>query len=235
MGPFNFQGPNKEKEITNGYLLTVIDCYTWWTEIILLPNISAMSVSEALDVNWFCRYPLPSKLTNDRGSQFISATFGTMLLKRRIENRPTLAYNFTGNAMCERIHKELNAGLHIYRQEKIEISLGRILEGMRSCFHRILTTIPNSIGFLRNKWNSHINYNQAQLKEEAEKSKERQRKADQKRTNGSRKKLSFLGKKVLIKRLFGEKEDDPCYGPFPVIEEVPEQNRFLVETESSRE
>ena len=84
-----------------------------------------------------------------------------------ILHKPSLVYNPTGNAICECIHRKVNAGLRIYQKENLKVALGKFQDGLRNICHKSLGTTPNNLVFSRNKRNSALQYSQAQLLKQA--------------------------------------------------------------------
>ena len=70
------------------YLLTIMDRFTRWPEVIPLKDIDTKSVARAYALNWVARFGVPDAMTSNRGSQFISELWtslsqllGTQLIK----------------------------------------------------------------------------------------------------------------------------------------------------------
>ena len=235
VGPFRYIGPTEELSHSSLNLLTIIDLCTRWVEIVVVDDTKAETVTEAFLINWIQRYPLPDRVVSDRGVQFLSSEFQKLLQSRGIKHKATLAYNPTGNATCERIHREVNSGLRIYQGMKIDLALGNIQEDLRSFTHRSLNTTPLNIVFSRNKWNAMIKYDQESLLARAEETKQKLSQTDKDKANHIRREFSFIGRKVLIKALPGEKLQNPWIGPYQVIEESPERNCLLIQVGQVRE
>ena len=93
------------------YLLTIIDRFTRWPEVIPIEDIGAETVADALIFNWFSRYGIPDTITTDRGSQFQSALFGKLLRVLGIKHQQTTAYHAQSNGLIERFHRTLKGAL----------------------------------------------------------------------------------------------------------------------------
>ena len=61
-------------------LLTCIDRFTRWPEAIPLPDISTLTVAQALVSGWISRFTIPSTVTTDRGSQFESDLWRQLMI-----------------------------------------------------------------------------------------------------------------------------------------------------------
>ena len=67
----------KDKDV---YLqaISIIDPATSWIEICSVPDVGADLVANQVELAWLTRYPLPNKITVDRGKELI-AEFKSMM------------------------------------------------------------------------------------------------------------------------------------------------------------
>ena len=93
------------------YLLTVMDRFTRWPEVVPLKDIDARSVAQAYVQNWVARFGVPDVLTSDRGPQFISELWSTMSVLLGTQLNQTTAYHPQSNGFIERLHRTLKAAL----------------------------------------------------------------------------------------------------------------------------
>nr|VZI47766.1 unnamed protein product [Spirometra erinaceieuropaei] len=98
---------------SNGYahLLTCVDRYTRWPESIPLPNVQAETIVKAFVSRWVAIFGAPSMITTDRGAQFESTLFRTLLNFLGCTSIRTTAYHPAANGMVERFHRQLNTAL----------------------------------------------------------------------------------------------------------------------------
>ena len=61
------------------YLLTCVDRFTRWPEAILLPDITALMVTQAFVSGWVAHFGTPATNTTDRSAQFESALWYELL------------------------------------------------------------------------------------------------------------------------------------------------------------
>ncbi|BHF59507.1 hypothetical protein SprV_0100246600 [Sparganum proliferum] len=98
---------------SNGYnhLLTCVDRYTRWPEAIPLPNVQAETIVKAFVSRWVVIFRAPSMITTDRGAQFESTLFQTLLNYLGCTRIRTTAYHPAANGMVERFHRQLKTAL----------------------------------------------------------------------------------------------------------------------------
>nr|VZI31062.1 unnamed protein product [Spirometra erinaceieuropaei] len=98
---------------SNGFthLLTCVDRYTRWAEAIPLPNIQAETIVKAFVSRWIAMFGAPSTVTTDRGAQFESALFQTVLNFLGCTRIRMTAYHPAANGMVERFHRQLKTAL----------------------------------------------------------------------------------------------------------------------------
>ncbi|BHF67248.1 hypothetical protein SprV_0301027400 [Sparganum proliferum] len=98
---------------SNGYthLLTCVDRYTRWPEAIPLPNVQAENIVKAFVSRWVAILGAPSMITTDRGAQFESTLFQTLLNFLGCTCIRTTAYHPAANGMVERFHRQLKTAL----------------------------------------------------------------------------------------------------------------------------
>lgn len=93
------------------YLLTLVDRFSRWPEAIPLSDITASTVAQAFLDGWVARFGVPETLTSDRGGQFESALWQSLMRRLGIRHVRTTAYHPAANGMVERLHRQLKASL----------------------------------------------------------------------------------------------------------------------------
>ena len=93
------------------YLLTIIDRFTRWPEVVPLRDIEAKTVANAYVHNWVARFCVPDQMTSDRGAQFVSELWTAMSELLGTQLNPTTAYHPQANGLIERLHRTMKAAL----------------------------------------------------------------------------------------------------------------------------
>ena len=93
------------------YLLTVVDRFTRWPEVIPIENIEASTVAEKFIETWIPRFGVPDIISSDRGLQFQSQLFANLTRSLGIHHIQTAAYNPRANGLVERFHRQLKDSL----------------------------------------------------------------------------------------------------------------------------
>ena len=106
----NLVGPLPESKGYR-YLLTVIDRFTRWPEVVPLQDIEARTVANAYVHNWVARFGVPEQMTSDRGTQFVSELWTAMSKLLGTQLNPTTAYRPQANGLIERLHRTLKASV----------------------------------------------------------------------------------------------------------------------------
>ncbi len=98
---------------SNGYsyLLTVIDRFTKWPEALPLPNIRAETITRTFLQGWVARFGTPTTVTTDRGSQFQSDLWSSLMKVLGSHRLRTTAYHPQANGFIERFHRQLKGVL----------------------------------------------------------------------------------------------------------------------------
>ena len=101
--------------VSNGYkyILTCVESFTRYPEIIPLKNQEAITVADALFNNVLCRFGFPRELISDRGANFLSEVVKRLCQLCSIRQVLTSAYHPQSNAVVERFHSTLGQCIKI--------------------------------------------------------------------------------------------------------------------------
>ena len=96
------------------YLLTIIDRYSRWLEVVPLRDIKSETIVDAFLLHWVARYGVPETLISDRGAQFESSLWKIMTRKLGIYKIHTPAYTPSMNGLIERQHRIIKDALRAH-------------------------------------------------------------------------------------------------------------------------
>ena len=90
--------------LSQGYkdLLTCVDRFTRWPEVLPIEDITAETVARALESGWIAWFGFPSTIITDRGSQFESHIWSLQTQLVGIHRQGTTAYHPAANGMVEK-------------------------------------------------------------------------------------------------------------------------------------
>jgi len=101
MGPFSLT------ESGNEWVLVIGDYFTKYKVAVPLPNITTVTVAEALVTNWICYFGVPYECHSDRGSQFQSSVFSGMCTILGIARTRTTTSRPQSDGMVENANRTL--------------------------------------------------------------------------------------------------------------------------------
>ncbi|MDA8002237.1 MAG: reverse transcriptase domain-containing protein, partial [Alphaproteobacteria bacterium] len=115
------------------YLLTCIDRFTRWPEVIPIPDTTAETVARAFISGWVSRFGTPSTVSTDRGCQFQSNLWTQLMQLLGTKRIRTTAYHPISNGLVERLHRQLKAALKAQpNRANWSNALPMVLLGMRT-------------------------------------------------------------------------------------------------------
>ena len=88
--------------------LTMIDPATGWFEIVQIPNKRADEVSNLLEQTWLTRYPWPTQIVLDRGTEFMAEVINLIENEYGIIRKCITTRNPQANSMVERAHQTIH-------------------------------------------------------------------------------------------------------------------------------
>ena len=93
------------------YLLTMVDRFTQWPDVIPIPGSTAETVAQAFVNGWVSRFGVPSTITTDRGQQFESTLWIQLMRLLGTQRIRTTAYHPIANGLVERFHHQSKGAL----------------------------------------------------------------------------------------------------------------------------
>jgi hypothetical protein len=146
----------EEAEYTS--ILSMIDAGTRWVELAPLKTVTAEEIISKFKDFWLTRYPRPTVVVSDQGTQFLSGEFQSTLTSVGIKHRSTTTYNPQANGLVERIHQFIGNAIRIRQVADWDKHLQEIAWTLRGTFHRILGCAPSHLVFGKDLVASHITY-----------------------------------------------------------------------------
>ena len=96
----------------------MIDPATGWCEICEYDDKRSITVANIVETQWLCRYPWPTQVTVDRGSEFIGQEFKDMIKNDYgIKQKLITVRNPQANAIVERVHQVLGNMVRTFELE----------------------------------------------------------------------------------------------------------------------
>jgi len=86
------------------YILTCIDHFTRWPEVIPITDITAETVARGFIQGWISRFSVPSTVTTDRGRQFESSLWSNLMQLLGCKRIRTTSYHLVANGLIECFH-----------------------------------------------------------------------------------------------------------------------------------
>ena len=153
IGPYTIKPKGQKKLIL--WCITMIDPATGWFEMRELKNKEAINVANIFEQTWLTRYPWPSEITFDRGTEFM-AEFATMVSNDYgIKKRPATTRNPQGNSILERIHSTIGNMVRTFQLSETPLDedspwdgiLASVMFATRATIHTTLQATPSQLVF----------------------------------------------------------------------------------------
>ena len=157
VGPYTIRQKGKKDPLIMR-CVTMIDPATGWFEIHEYEDKRSISVANIIEQEWFSRYPWPTQITFDRGSEFIGHAFQDMISNDYgIKKKPITVRNPQANAIVERIHQVLGNIIRTFELQENYLDeenpwkgiLSAAAFAVRSTYHTTLQKTPGQLVFGR--------------------------------------------------------------------------------------
>lgn len=96
------------------YILTCIDRFTCWPEALPMTNMTAETGALTFASGWIARFGVPSTIATDRGGQFESWLWASLLQLLGCKHLQATAYHPMVNGIIERFHHQLKGELRAH-------------------------------------------------------------------------------------------------------------------------
>ena len=202
----------------------MIDPATGWFEIHQYNDKRSITVANIAEQEWFSRYPWPTQVTYDRGSEFIGKDFQSMIKNDYgIKGKPITVRNPQANAIVERVHQVIGNIIRTFELESNYLDeddhwkgiLSATAFAVRSTFHTSLQSTPGELVFGRDMiFNIQHTANWEYIKQR----KQRIIDLNNKRDNSKRQQHVYrVGDKVLLNRGTENKYESLYIGPLDIM------------------
>ena len=134
----------------------MIDPATGWFEIHQYDDKRSITVANIAEQEWFSRYPWPTQITFDRGSEFIGKDFQHMIINDYgIKGKPITMRNPQANAIVERVNQVIGNIMRTFELEDNYLDeedpwkgiLSATAFAVRATFHTTLQQNPWASSF----------------------------------------------------------------------------------------
>ena len=155
IGPYTIRRKGQKSLICK--CVTMIDPATGWFEIHQYDDKRAITVANIAEEEWFSRYPWPTQVTFDRGSEFIGHEFKKMLNDYGVKKKPITTRNPQANAIVERVHQTIGNIIRTFELHENYLDeddpwkgiLAATAFAIRATYHTTLQKSPGQLIFGR--------------------------------------------------------------------------------------
>lgn len=138
---------------------TMIDPATGWFEIVQIKEKDAANIANVVEMTWLTRYPWPTEIIYDRGTEFMAEFAEMVESDYGILRKPCTVRNPQANSILERIHLTIGNLLRSFDLKDLEegFTFGEAFEGLlsavrfatRATVHTTLKATPMQLVFGR--------------------------------------------------------------------------------------
>ena len=156
IGPYHFKSNKVKNKDIILHAVTMIDPATGWFEIAEIPNKESHTVAETVEQVWLSRYPWPTQIVLDRGSEFMKDFTRMVKEDYGIKKKTITARNPQANSIIERVHQTIGQmirSMEVQDTENIDDPFKGILSAVcfavRATVHTTLQATPSQLVFGR--------------------------------------------------------------------------------------
>ena len=223
IGPYVIRQSGKKRLVCR--CVTMIDPATGWFEIHEYDDKRSVTVANIIEQEWFSRYPWPTQVTFDRGSEFIGHDFQDMIRNDYgIKAKPITVRNPQANAIVERIHQVIGNIIRTFELQTNYLDeedpwkgiLSAAAFAVRSTYHTTLQKSPGQLVFGRDMiLNIKHTANWEYIRQRKQALIEKNNKAE----NSKRKPHTYnVGDQVMLRKGSENKYEQPYSGPHPILQ-----------------
>ena len=223
IGPYTIRQSAKKKLVCR--CVTMIDPATGWFEIHEYDDKRSITVANIAEQEWLSRYPWPTQITFDRGSEFVGHDFQDMIKNDYgIKAKPISVRNPQANAIVERIHQVIGNIIRTFELQTNYLDEDNPWKGIlsaaafavRSTYHTTTQKSPGQLVFGRDmilniKHTANWEYIRAR----------KQKLIDKNNQNENAKRTPHVykvGDEVMLRKGTENKYEQPYSGPHPILQ-----------------
>ena len=224
IGPYKIRTGPKKNDFITVQCITMIDPATSWFEICEKSNKKGMTSANIVEQQWLTRYPWPTQVICDRGTEFNNQEFKDMLKNDYgVTTKVISVRNPQANSIIERVHQVLGNMIRTFELEKNYIDeddpwsgiLSAAAFAIRSTYHTTLKSTPGQLVFGRDMvLNSTHEANWEYIRKRKQQIIAKNNKAE----NAKRIPHTYaIGDRVLLRRGTDNKYETPYRGPYIIL------------------
>lgn len=232
VGPYDFimDKSSDEEPDEYRYILSIIDLFSRWVELVPLRSISALEITVAVECAWLCRFSVPSSIITDNGMQFLSTEFASLMSQYDITHTPTTTYNPRGNAVFERCHLSINNSIRLLQSPRWSQHLPLIARSKRATYHRSIGCTPAKLVLGKHLFAPSLPINKAELLSRAKQRKQEQVSSSLLQQNKYRIKHVFEPNQEVYYKKHQPLKTEPRYsGPRRILAVYPDSNTLKLD------
>lgn len=126
------------------WILVITETFSRYNEVKVLTKLTTKSILRVFR-RYFENHQRPNALLTDQGKQFVSREFKQDLSRNGIKHILNTSYNPTGNGMTERVNKEINLIMRMYRNGSMKEILRMINMRLNYTYQTTIKEIPIEI------------------------------------------------------------------------------------------
>jgi RNase H-like domain found in reverse transcriptase/Integrase zinc binding domain/Reverse transcriptase (RNA-dependent DNA polymerase) len=233
IGPYNLK--RKNKNTLKLWCVTMIDPATGWFEMKQIENKEATTIANKVETTWLTRYPWPTMITYDQGTEFMAEFAAMVKNDYGIKPKGITKRNPQANAIIERIHQTIGNIIRTFEvqdnyldeDDPWEGILAATMFAVRATYHTTLQATPAQLVFGRDAiLNIRFEANWNYIKEQKQKLIHKNNKAE----NAKRIPHKYkVGDKVLFREIETAKYgNNPWTGPY-IIRQVRTNGSVLLQ------
>jgi len=137
-------GPYRTTSSGNRYLITVLDSFTKWPEVLPVPNVRSETIASALLYKVFARFGIPLEIHSDRAPNFGSELFAEVMKLLGVQRTRTTPLHPSANPV-ERYNRTLKEHLMLMineTQSDWDLQAQLFLMGYRALPHQVTGISP---------------------------------------------------------------------------------------------